>query len=448
MTTIISNNIVTPCTPELLQWCNVNLVLNNPEYARKQKLNLWIGNTPKTISLFEQRDDNLVLPFGTWNSIRKYVHGDIVLDFADKPIKITGSVPLYDYQEIAVQRAIDAGNGIIISAAGSGKTQMGIELIRRIGKKTLWLTHTKDLLVQSRQRAEQYLKCSGGMGNITEGRIIIGDITFATVQTLCKCDLESMRKEFSVVIVDECHRLSHNPTQLTQFGKVINSLACRHKYGLTATAHRADGMIKGMYALLGDVAHCVEASTVADKTIKAYIKRVDTYYKLSRFSPALDVDGTIIFAKLISEIGSDILRNNVMLENINPNASTLVLSDRIGQLQHLQNVLGCGVLVDGKTKKDIREQAIEDMRTGKQKVLFATYKLAKEGLDIPRLQHLHLASPVKDYAIVVQAVGRIERVFGGKKDCTVYDYVDDVGICSAMWNERKRHYKANNNPIL
>ena len=47
------------------------------------------------------------------------------------------------------------------------------------------------------------------------------------------------------------------------------------------------------------------------------------------------------------------------------------------------------VMISGKMTskkgKHERELALEDMRSGKKKYLFATYSLAKEGLDVPRL---------------------------------------------------------------
>lgn len=66
------------------------------------------------------------------------------------------------------------------------------------------------------------------------------------------------------------------------------------------------------------------------------------------------------------------------------------------------------------------------MRTGDKRYLFATYSLAKEGLDIPRLDRLYLATPQKDYAVVVQSVGRVARTFEGKQQPLVFDYVDSI----------------------
>ena len=67
--------------------------------------------------------------------------------------------------------------------------------------------------------------------------------------------------------------------------------------------------------------------------------------------------------------------------------------------------------------------------------------LAKEGLDIPRLDRLFLVSPQKDYAVVTQSVGRIARKADGKTDAVCYDYVDDIQFCENQFKRRKTHYR-------
>ena len=152
---------------------------------------------------------------------------------------------------------IAAKYGILQSAAGSGKTQMGIALAARLKRRTLWLCHTLDLIKQSRERAELYMS-KDLMGTITEGKVNLGEgITFATIQTMCKLDLAQYRNYWDCIITDEVHRVSGSPTAVTQYQKVLNSLSARHKYGLSATVHRSDGMIKATYALVGEVAYKV-----------------------------------------------------------------------------------------------------------------------------------------------------------------------------------------------
>ena len=97
-----------------------------------------------------------------------------------------------------------------------------------------------------------------------------------------------------------------------------------------------------------------------------------------------------------------------------------------------------------KKDKAEREQALEDMRTGKKKYLFATYSLAKEGLDIPCLERLFMATPQKDYAVITQSIGRIARTYKGKADPICYDFVDDIGYLVKSYKKRCATYKKNN----
>ena len=98
--------------------------------------------------------------------------------------------------------------------------------------------------------------------------------------------------------------------------------------------------------------------------------------------------------------------------------------------------------MQSKKEKAARESAIEDMRTGKKKYLFASYSLAKEGLDVPRLDRLFLASPEKFSAVITQSVGRVQRTFEGKDVPVVIDFVDEeIGYCERAWKERCRSYR-------
>lgn len=65
-------------TAEMQMWCKKHLTLANPDYAKKARMNLWLGNTPKTLSLYEQRGNALVLPFGTLRSLPDFAKKDAV----------------------------------------------------------------------------------------------------------------------------------------------------------------------------------------------------------------------------------------------------------------------------------------------------------------------------------------------------------------------------------
>jgi len=439
---------------ELCQWCNQQLRIRNPDYSKKVRMHFWLGNTPETLSLFETRGNTLILPFGTLRTIAPMLgNSETVSDFSEgAAVDFNCDVPLYDYQEVAVNNVLKYHYGILQSPAGSGKTQMGISLVGRLRKRTLWLTHTKDLLNQSKTRAEQYMKESL-IGTITEGKVSIGKgITFATIQTMCRLDLAQYKYLWDVIIVDECHRCSGTPTAMTQFYKVLNSLSARHKFGLSATVHRSDGMIAATYALLGQVVYTVPDEAVKDRVMKVGIKPIYTGIKPGR--ECLNTDGTLNYTKLISFLCENGERNRSIVKWIESESdcSSLILSDRLEHLELLMTSLPHwlrkqAVMISGKmtTKKGKaeREQAIEDMRTGRKKYLFATYSLAKEGLDIPCLERLYMATPQKDYAVITQSIGRIARTHDGKQEPICYDFVDDSQYLVKSFKRRCTTYRKN-----
>lgn len=454
MKVTISNEIyIQDPSPELTHWARENLIIPNPEYSKKQRMGLWTGNTEPQLYLFYVDGDTLALPCGTGKEIRQFITRDTVIeqDLADNGmIEYPGCVPLYEYQELAVEAMRKAGCGILQSPCGSGKTQMGIALAARIGKKTLWVTHTADLLTQSYERAEQYYPREL-LGKITAGRIQIGShLTFATVQTLSKLDLQKYKYTWDTIIVDECHRVSGAPSSMKMFYRVMSSLAARYKYGLSATVHRSDGLIKSTFAVLGDVKYQVPDEAVSEKTMQVRILRRDTGVKINRC--CLDTDGTLVYSKLMDYLAENEKRSSRILEDLirNKDHYNLILSDR---LLHLRQIMAAmpfeirqyAVMIDGsmtsKKARAERAMAIEALKSGDKHFLFASYSLAKEGLDIPRLDRLYLTTPKKDYAVVTQSIGRIARVFDGKTDAVCYDYVDDIQFCENQWKRRRTSYR-------
>ena len=457
MELIVSNEItIIEPTKDVRQWVYDKIKVPNPEYANKVKLGLLVWNTPKELKIYRQSGNNLIIPYGVKNSLYAYLADISSLHsinkyeevFAEnKPVNYNADIKLYDYQKNAVNKLIQAQGGILKSKAGSGKTRMGIALICAMGKKTLWLTHTNELLNQSYNSASEFID-KKLLGKITNGKMDISDgITFATVQTLSKADLNALRYEWDMVVVDECHRCSGTVNKSTMFSKVLNNLACRYKYGLSATLHRADGLIKCTYALLGGISHTVPDSVV--NTMRVEIQKKETGVQISR--KCLDTDGTLCYSKLINYLAehgrrNDLIKDDIMNLYVKGKHSIILLSDRVEHLNEIKKRLPASyqeevVILHGKVKKADRERGLEEMRTKKKHILLATYQLAKEGLDVPCLDRLLFATPVKDYAIVVQSVGRIARVCEGKGTPVVYDYVDDIGVLQSMWKTRCTHYR-------
>lgn len=452
MKIIVSNNIRIEAPDEKIKnYAEEKLVIKNPDYIRNERLGYSNWKTPKNLTYYEINGNEIILPFGCLSDLfqmypLEMFENRIILG---KHIAYKSKIELFEYQKEVLEKANIRKNGIIVMPAGSGKTQTALELIAKIGVKTLWITHTIDLLNQSYDRAKNNFD-NIGLGKISNGKIEIGThITFATVQTLKSIDLQSYADTWDCIIVDECHRICGTPAKAGMFYKVINKLVARYKYGLTATPYRnVKGTEKAMFSLIGKTIIELKKEVIGDRIIQAKIKKIKTNFKEIP-EECQETDGTIKYAKLTTAISEDEERNKIILEILNKNKKnyTLVLTDRVKQMYKLQKELGYGKVIDGKTKKEEREGSIQKIREGKERVLFATYGLAKEGLDIPRLDRLILASPHRDKATIIQAIGRIERKFENKVEPICYDLVDPIQYLEGMYKNRKSYYRKNKNKV-
>ena len=433
---LISSEItVIDPSKEIIDYVKDKLVLDNPEYYQAEKIGRYCKNIPKTIELFSKNGNTLILPFGVLKDVweLRKINTETKLDFSPFiPLNIKGNINLYDYQEQALNALKKGKNGILEAPCGSGKTQIGLALIKAIGGKALWLTHTHDLLEQSKKRCEAYFK--GDFGTITQGKVNIGkDITFATVQTMCKIETKLYENEFTTVIVDECHRAVGTPTKVMMFYKVLNNCKARYKFGLTATLNRSDGLIASMFSLIGPKLYTIPREYVGDKTIRADYQIIENNEKYNPF--AYTFNSMIDFNKLLNVLCEDQTRNEIIIENVvkNLERNQLVLSHRVKHVETLGEMLrergiDCSI-VTGKVKN----------RNFTSKIIIATYSLAKEGLDIPRLDVLHLTTPQKDKTTTIQSVGRIERNIEGKKQSICFDYLDtDISYCLMCQKKRER----------
>lgn len=422
-----------------------SLTFPNPDYEKKIKAGRWVGNTPRNLELSKRVGDSLVVPFGVLSALSEM--GGVKFEASEHMLDMQLVVPpavvlgLYDYQEEAVRAAIKRKNGVIVSPCGSGKTQIGISILARMGVRTLWLTHTHDLLKQSMDRAKSLLDLKkGDIGTITGGKIDVGNfITFATVQTMAKIDLAPFKNTWSLIIVDECHKAVGSPTRLTMFWKVISSLSARMKIGLTATPNRADGLAGTMYALLGKKICEISREQVKSTTCPLVWSMIDTHWEPD-FDKIVGPDGVLSYTKLVTECVCDEERNQKIATTIKTQEGpVLVLSERVAHLEYLKELAGEGICLSS-SKKSERENAIEKIKSGKERVLFATYQLAKEGLDIPCLEHLVMATPIKDETAIVQSVGRVLRKHEKKFCGMVWDFRDSMIMLNRWAKKRERIY--------
>ena len=151
--------------------------------------------------------------------------------------------------------------------------------------------------------------------------------------------------------------------------------------------------------------------------------------------PPCTVIGKLSLPTMITELTEMPDRNRLIFQTIKDVRKTtrqiLVLSDRRFHCEFLHQKFKTtsGLYMGGMKEADLAESS-------KKQIIFATFSQAHEGLDIPSLDTVILATPKSD---IVQSIGRIMRETKGKKNNPrIYDVVDHWSVFFAMYNKRLR----------
>lgn len=345
---------------------------------------------------------------------------------------------LEQFNKIEVDTHILRG-GNLVSPCGSGKTVMGAELAIRLGRKTAVLVH-KEFLAKQWEAAFHMLA-----PNISIGRVRRAECTFRdkdVVIIMCQSLVGKTTKQeypkemfnsFGLVICDEVHRYAAEVWQ-----EAIVRFPAMVRLGLTATYRRRDGLIEVIDHHIGGIAHEVQVDTLPVRVHPVQLStKLERHHYRFRWNNELNRGG------LISALAGNEQRTRIISETImkalEANRKVLVLSERRKHLDEMANIccrLGfdedsIGFFIGGK-KEEALDQAAE------RPLILATYAMAREGLDIPAVDTLIMATPVVD---IQQSVGRIIRPLVGKKEPVVIDYIDArVPPCAGFASARRRMY--------
>ncbi|MEG0896879.1 MAG: DEAD/DEAH box helicase [Ruthenibacterium sp.] len=441
----------------LLHTLQKMLTVSNPAFQSALRMGRPTYGIKRNIMLYEIKNNEFIVPRGLWLTIWNMRPAGTVKHLQVNQLPEinfpNNSILLLPHQERALQAIATLGypQGVIVMPCGSGKTETAMELIARTKQPALWITHTHDLVEQAVNRAQRRLGLHGAeIGVLAGGQRTVGThLTVATVQTLNHLELDDYAALFGMVVVDECHRVVNNPETASMFAAVLSQFPAKYRFGLTASDTRSDGLTDTIFHVLGDKVVDVSQETlnISGKVIIPAIQPVCTAFE---YLPASG-ESPVNFQRLQKFMAADRRRNDMIIaylqnELLNKR-SCLVLASGLDVLKTLYEAIRTigisAAFVCGGTKKADRTQALKEMQSGAVKCLFATYQLAKEGLDIPCLSCLVLASPVRNMVSVQQSIGRVMRTAAEKTDAIVYDFVDKkVGVCKSQYTTRKRVYKS------
>jgi superfamily II DNA or RNA helicase len=358
-------------------------------------------------------------------------------------IQFTGKP--FDYQEVILQKFIDAGsNGLICVPCGKGKTFMALSLAARIGRRFLVVVDKEFLLNQWKGEMEAFfpgLRIGILQGTKAEVDPAKFDCTICMIQSLVqKTYPDGTFRTYGFTIFDECHHLG-----ASNFSQALLKIQTKFLLGLSATPTRDDGLSKVFEWYIGPPVYW-EKQREADSTVVVKVLRF-TVDAPSYTTVPVDYKGEPVLARLLGQIITCEPRNTWIASQIislckDPLRRILVLGERITQLQAFEAMLQSadpslttGYYIGGM-KEAVREAAGREAR-----VLLASYAMASEAMNIKSLNTVILASPRKK---IEQSVGRILRERPGDRKVApmIVDVVDSHGVYQGQWRKRRAFYKA------
>ncbi len=442
----------------------------NPEFFKAQAMRMPTFNKPRIISCSEETAEYIFLPRGCELVLEK-----VLLEFGvsidwiyktnqGKYIDVEFKGRLREEQPLAVREMLKHSNGVLSGTTAFGKTVVAIKLIAERKTNTLILVDKVSLVSQWKQRIDNFLtinevraeiqtekkrgrqKPQSLIGQIGAGKDnLSGIIDIAVMQSLNrKGEVKECIKNYGMVIVDECHHIS-----AFSFEQIMKETNARYVYGLTATPTRKDGHHPIIFMQCGPIRY-------RDNALKQAEKRPFNHYIIPRFTsfriPLDKVETEITIQTLYTEIIVNEMRNRQIIEDvIQSHASgrnSIILTQRTAHVDYISRELSKVIpnvisLTGGMGAKDTHEtlRRITETPIDRPLTLVATGKYIGEGFDEPRLDTLFLAMPISWKGTLHQYAGRLHRLFEGKNEVQIYDYVDiHVKMLERMYSKRLSGY--------
>lgn len=404
-----------------------------------------------TIYMVSKNDDKLILPryygiekFGIPKTIKFDINklNNIDINFKgnlrDYQIEIMNKIlPEYINEDTSLKLF---GGSIISIPPGQGKTVLAIYLITKLKVKTLIIVHQTFLLNQWTERINQYTDAS--IGIIQQNKIDINkDIVIAMLHSVSMKDYDKeLLSSFPLVIYDECHHLGAK-----QFCKSLMKVQAQYYLGLSATPERKDKLEKVFKYFLGDIKYRgeIKSNNNVDVNIYYFNSEDNKLFKtlLNKFRKTFKLPEMITNLCKIEDRNELIIKiiKDILIKE--PTRKILLLSSRCNDssINHLKLISDKLINFEwGYYKGGMKKHQL-DLSSTKQ-IIIGTYNMAQEGLDIPSLDTLILATPL--IGNITQTCGRILRGENKNKPLII-DIIDNLIPFTSKGSKRCKYYKDN-----
>ena len=473
-----------------------DLTLPNPEFAAKMRFGKgrFYKKVDTHICYLKEVGSEYIIP--------RYYRGDPLFLPCENNMTIgryltsEHRIVLRDYQSDFFHKndeVVSCSTGILIEApCGHGKTVMGIYHAMRKGVQTMVLVPTYYLAKQWKQRIEETTNASVVILRSTDSEIPVDRDFTIVVRDLFTC--RTLPKELvdniGHIILDEAHRVGAET-----YLPILDEIPARYRTALTATFRRTDGVHRILRYHFGEhikmenrfpkpfvyaVRTNVKINGVISKNKKhekllGYLDEIGYPYHETKgvieFTPSKDLRDQVEASykkgglnktayhevtaclKRCSEMSYSVVDSylnehpgrrktaiRVIQECLDAGRTVLFLSKRKDTLKSLHRYFAKyrPMLIVSETNE--RSDEDDEYLQNTCPLIFGVTQLAKEGLDIDRLDTIIFHLPMKD---TEQAIGRISRLCDTKKPPIGLYLLDDSPITYAVFSNAKKFFKIN-----
>ncbi len=356
---------------------------------------------------------------------------------------------LRPYQQEAVDATLkhfrqSDDSAVIVLPTGAGKSLVIAELARLARRKILVVTHVKELVEQNHAKYQSY----GAQGGIFSAGLKRKDnthqVTFASVQSVA-ANLEQFKDEYSLIIIDECHRISGDEN--SQYQRIIEQLRQQNKglkvLGLTATPYRLGMGWIYRYHYRGFVrseedkpfVHCIYELPLIYMINRGYLTKPElidaavAQYDFStlaqnRFGEYAEKDVNALLGKH-QRVTRAIIEQ--VMELAVERKAVMIFAATVDHAKEITGYLPPEhtALITGATEQRERDQLIQRFKRRQLKYL-VNVSVLTTGFDAPHVDFIAILRPTQSVSLYQQIVGRGLRLDEGKKDCLVIDYAGNA----------------------
>ena len=327
--------------------------------------------------------------------------------------------------QLEAMRSAHETIALLYHATGTGKTVTAVSDAKRLGKRTLFLAHTKELVYQA-YNCFRNLWPEVSVGRYVEGyREADAYVVCGSIQSVATNIGMFAPDDFGYLVIDECH---HGTAET--YRKIMSYFNPSFTLGLTATPERTDG--EDLLDVFKNVAHKLDLKTAVelDTLVPVRCIRIATNIdlrdvRINGFQyNALDLEGKIQIP------GRNQLIVDTYCEYVK-SRPTVVFCMSVRHAQEMADLFQAKDIdarsISGSTKPAERKRILEQYESGKIPVLCAC-DLLNEGWDSPHTQVLFMARPTMSKTIYMQQLGRGMRKSEGKDHLMVFDFVDNANL--------------------